>query len=506
VAMVRRLVILALLAMAAAASAVHSQGVPESRQLQINSALQDALAWTGLYDGLADGAIGEKSIAAISQFQRRQGWAPTGDLDPSQKIELLRIADTARRQVGFQVVNDRGAMLAIGLPTRLLATRKDTSRGSIYESADKQIEVILARFGREEGGLRAVYERVVNSPSMTGFSYRLIRGDAFFVAGFKSKRDFYHSARVVENEVRGFTIAYPRERAAEIGPIIVAMGNSFKAPIADYAAIAQMITPSPTPAVAGFVQRAQAVDLDRMSCGELWLARNEIFKAAGYCFQTERAIRQFGNAGCRFISVNELALNSSQRETVAAVLKLEAVRSCVGNAPAQAARPQSQQAQPFIERARLITLVSSFMSDAGITAYRFLPPDGTDDIALTWVFEDGRIGEQIALRPGSGMKLDEIANGAMQREAKSCKGTFGSMRPQSRYFQGSEIQKLEAICRAQAGVRATTYSIIELPSGAVLRFTSTGLAASEQPSNDDRGTRIENAALLFASSKVDAFK
>lgn len=258
-AMVHRLLGVILLATLTLGSSVaHGQGVPESRQLQINSALQDALAWLGLYDGLADGAIGEKSIAAISQFQRRQGWPQTGDLDPSQKLELLRIADAARRQVGFQVVSDRRAMMAIGLPTRLLASRKDTPRGSIYESADKQVEVILARFGPDEGGLRAVYERVVNSPSMTGFNFRLLRGDAFFVAGFNNKRDFYHSARIVENEVRGFTIAYPRERAAEFGPIIVAMGNSFKGTTVDYAYVARAIAPPPpASAVAGYVQRQE---------------------------------------------------------------------------------------------------------------------------------------------------------------------------------------------------------------------------------------------------------
>ena len=271
--------------------------MPEVPQLQINSALQDALGWTGLYDGLADGAIGEKSIAAITQFQRRQGWVPTGELDQSQKLQLLRTADAARRQLGFQVVNDTRAMLSIGLPTRLLTTRKDTSRGSIYESADKQVEVILARFGREEGDLRAVYDRVVNSPSMTGFSYRLIRGDAFFVAGFNNKRDFYHSARVIGNEVRGFTIAYPKERATEFGPIIVAMGNSFKAPLVDYGAVADLIRSS-APAVAGFVQRAEAAD--KLSCDDLWKARNSIYRAAGYCFQSERAVRMFGNDGCRY--------------------------------------------------------------------------------------------------------------------------------------------------------------------------------------------------------------
>ena len=34
------------------------------------------------------------------------------------------------------------------------------------------------------------------------------------------------------------------------------------------------------------------------SCGELWYERNSIYKAAGYCSRTQRAISAFGNAGC----------------------------------------------------------------------------------------------------------------------------------------------------------------------------------------------------------------
>lgn len=241
------------------AAPLRAQVSPVDTQIQINTAVQDALGWTGLYDTLADGAIGEKSIAAIAEFQRRQGWAPTGDLDPAQKMRLLQIADAARRNVGFQLVNDPRAALAIALPTRLLAARTDTPHGSRYTSADGQVEVYLARFRPEERTLSALYSTVIGSSSMTGITYKLLRRDAFFVAGFNDKRDLYHSARTVGGEVRGFTIAYPRVRAPEFGPIIVAMSNSFKAPMVDYAEISEHIRAT-VPHVAGSVQRAVPAD------------------------------------------------------------------------------------------------------------------------------------------------------------------------------------------------------------------------------------------------------
>jgi hypothetical protein len=35
------------------------------------------------------------------------------------------------------------------------------------------------------------------------------------------------------------------------------------------------------------------------SCQQLWVERNQYFKNHGYCFKTQRAIKFFGNAGCR---------------------------------------------------------------------------------------------------------------------------------------------------------------------------------------------------------------
>jgi hypothetical protein len=149
---------------------------------------------------------------------------------------------------------------------------------------------------------------------MTGITFKLLRRDVFFVAGFDQKRDFYHSARMFGNEVRGFTIAYPRERSAVFGPIVIAMANSFKSAMIDYASIAKLITPESPRAVAGYEQRGDSENFQNTPCDELWLLRNTIYKAAGYCFQGDRAATQLGNEGCRFADANDVPLSEKQRE------------------------------------------------------------------------------------------------------------------------------------------------------------------------------------------------
>jgi hypothetical protein len=64
------------------------------------------------------------------------------------------------------------------------------------------------------------------------------------------------------------------------------------------------------------------------TCDDLWYARNEIYKAQGYCFRTRRGIAAFGNAGCQYDAVEDVPLSANQRRTVAAIAREERARRC----------------------------------------------------------------------------------------------------------------------------------------------------------------------------------
>ena len=64
------------------------------------------------------------------------------------------------------------------------------------------------------------------------------------------------------------------------------------------------------------------------SCGELWYRRNSIYKAAGYCFKTARAIRTFGNAGCSYDSEYALPLSYGQRQAIDRIVRAERGLGC----------------------------------------------------------------------------------------------------------------------------------------------------------------------------------
>jgi len=73
---------------------------------------------------------------------------------------------------------------------------------------------------------------------------------------------------------------------------------------------------------------ALAQDLNRLTCAELWYERNNIFKAAGYCFNTPRGIRTFGNAGCSYDSQADVPLSERDRQLVNAIQRVERLKGC----------------------------------------------------------------------------------------------------------------------------------------------------------------------------------
>lgn len=87
-------------------------------------------------------------------------------------------------------------------------------------------------------------------------------------------------------------------------------------------AAAATLSATTLPASAGDVQG------DAYDCQELWVMRNQIYKDAGYCFTSPRAITYFGNGGCLYHSQSEVPLSDQQRQTIKMIKKSSARQSC----------------------------------------------------------------------------------------------------------------------------------------------------------------------------------
>ncbi len=82
-----------------------------------------------------------------------------------------------------------------------------------------------------------------------------------------------------------------------------------------------------TTVLATEVQIAHAAYIDE-SCEDLYVLRNEIYKARGFCFKTPRAIATFGNAGCQYDDINGVPLSAAERRRVADIQRAERLNRC----------------------------------------------------------------------------------------------------------------------------------------------------------------------------------
>lgn len=73
---------------------------------------------------------------------------------------------------------------------------------------------------------------------------------------------------------------------------------------------------------------AQAMPADAMSCKQLWVKRNQIYKANGYCFKTAKAIKYFGNAGCYIDDMSDVPLSKGEMKRVKTYRHWEEVNGC----------------------------------------------------------------------------------------------------------------------------------------------------------------------------------
>ena len=69
--------------------------------------------------------------------------------------------------------------------------------------------------------------------------------------------------------------------------------------------------------------------LKKLSCQILYDVRNTIYKENGYCFHTKKAIKYFGNAGCKIHDAAAVPLNGAERHNVSAIKKVEQKKGCL---------------------------------------------------------------------------------------------------------------------------------------------------------------------------------
>ena len=205
----------------AARSAFEALPEPERR------ALQDALVWTGDYNGVTTGGFGRRTFEGIAAYQRRTGAAPIGQLAPPERAALAAAADAARKAARFRVQADGASGAVIGVPERLLSKRSPLPGGTRWQSADGRVTLDTRSFPPGTTDLDMLFERATAVSPERKVTYKLKKPDFVVVTAETATGRSYVRYAAGEAGIRGFALGYDRALASEVEPLMIAVANSF---------------------------------------------------------------------------------------------------------------------------------------------------------------------------------------------------------------------------------------------------------------------------------------
>ena len=141
---------------------------------------------------------------------------------------LIRDASVAIEGSGFTLHRDPLLGVTFGVPEGLVrpAESKDSLR-RLYRSPDGTVELEVALLRNRYVSLDQLYRKLTAIPGRK-VSYSSFRPGWFVLTGEDHDREFYVRYHGAGKEIRGFSISYVPERAAELGPIVIAMSNVFR--------------------------------------------------------------------------------------------------------------------------------------------------------------------------------------------------------------------------------------------------------------------------------------
>jgi hypothetical protein len=190
------------------------------------TALQSDLAWVGVFNGVINGEINERTINAIKAYQKDIGGKQTGVLNPQEREKLAAAAKKLQNDVGWRVAADPVNGIRLGVPTKLAPQMSSGSQsGSKWSSAQGQIQIETWRM--KATNISAVAEREKNEPAGRKIDYTLVRPDYFVLSGLQGLKKFYVRAQISGDEVRGMTILYDQATEGTMAPVVIAMSSAF---------------------------------------------------------------------------------------------------------------------------------------------------------------------------------------------------------------------------------------------------------------------------------------
>lgn len=199
--------------------------IPEAERNTIES----DLIWTGDYNGVIGGEFGDRAIAAVKDYQKRNGGKDTGILNPEERARLGQAARARQDQAGWHMVEDPATGVRLGVPGKIAPQMAAAKAGTRWQSAHGEVQIETFRIAAPGTTLAAVFEQQRREPPERKVEYNVLRPDFFVVSGLQGLKKFYVRAQAMDGDVRGIAILYDQAMEGTMDRIAVAMSSAFAA-------------------------------------------------------------------------------------------------------------------------------------------------------------------------------------------------------------------------------------------------------------------------------------
>lgn len=194
--------------------------------------VQDALVWTGDFDGMVDGKTGSRTKAAIKAFQESRGYDETSILTIEEWNGLSALAEAARDRVGWTSFVDRAQHWSVSYPAKQLTRiERPTLNTVVLRSDDNayglKIDVAMAPSPEE---IEAAFGKETSAGDGRTITYARKTDRWYVVTGAKAGQDFYLKAIHCAGAEFTLRFSWPTAKRAEMQPVVVAMVNSLVVP------------------------------------------------------------------------------------------------------------------------------------------------------------------------------------------------------------------------------------------------------------------------------------
>jgi peptidoglycan hydrolase-like protein with peptidoglycan-binding domain len=188
--------------------------------------IQSDLAWTGNYNGIVNGEVSDRMVAAIKAFQKGRGGKETGVLNPQERSALTDAARKRQANVGWKIATDMVTGARIGLPLKLLPNTSSDANGSKWSSPTGTIQISLDR-RKQAGATTANVAEAEKKSNARQLEYIAVKPDFFVLSGLQGLKKFYIRGETRNDEVRMLTILYDQALEGTMAPVTVAMSSAF---------------------------------------------------------------------------------------------------------------------------------------------------------------------------------------------------------------------------------------------------------------------------------------